>query len=67
LSRRSLAEAEMTVPSLDDWEQECERAENVESGKQKVEMCNQSCCRWISGRRWLPAASSGTMFTWCYD
>jgi hypothetical protein len=27
----------VTVPSLDDWEKEWERAENVESGKQKVE------------------------------
>jgi hypothetical protein len=30
--------AEVTVPSLDDWEKEWERAENVESGKRKVEM-----------------------------
>ena len=29
---------EVTVPSLDDWEKEWERAENVESGKRKVEM-----------------------------
>ena len=29
--------AEVTVPSLDDWEKEWERAENVESGKRKVE------------------------------
>jgi hypothetical protein len=40
-----------TVPSLDDWEKEWERAENVKSGKRKVEMCNQSCYRWISGQR----------------
>jgi hypothetical protein len=29
------AKAEVTVPSLDDWEKEGERAENVESGKLK--------------------------------
>ena len=47
--------AEVTVRSLDDWEKDWERAENVESGNRKVEMCNQRCCRWISGRRWPPS------------
>jgi hypothetical protein len=41
--------AEVTVPSLDDWEKESERAENVKNGKLKSR--NQSYCRWISGRR----------------
>jgi len=39
--------AEVTVPSLADWEKEW--TEKAESGKQKCRW--QSCCRWISGRR----------------
>jgi hypothetical protein len=58
------AKAEVTVPPLDDWEKEWERAENVESGKRKVEMCNQSCCRWISGRRWLPSRNRISAGKW---
>ena len=33
------------VPSLDDWEKEWGGIHNV--------ACNQSCCRWVSGRRRL--------------
>jgi hypothetical protein len=38
---------EVTVPSLDDWEKEWGKIHNA--------ACNQNCCRWISGRRWLPS------------
>ena len=38
---------EVTVPSLDDWEKEWGKIHNA--------ACNQSCCQWISGRRWLPS------------
>ncbi len=36
--------AEVTVPSLDDWEKEW-------GGGIHNAACNQSCCRWISGQR----------------
>ena len=39
--------AEVTVPSLADWEKDCGRIRNVAG--------NRSCCRWISGCRWRPS------------